>query len=41
MTKTNEKPSVEEKLKGYKAQNRQTAQKQPVKTKKKSKGKVK
>ena len=41
MTKTNEKPSVEEKLKGYQAQNRQTAQKQPVKTKKKSKGKVK
>ena len=41
MTNTNEKPSVEEKLKGYKARNRQTAQKQPVKTKKKSKGKVK
>lgn len=41
MTKTNEKPSVEDKLKEYKAQNQQMAQKQPVKTKKKSKGKVK
>lgn len=40
-TKTNEKLSVEEKLKGYQAQNQQMAQKQPVKTKKKSKGKVK
>lgn len=38
--KTNEKPSVEEKLKGYKAQKQQAVQKQPVRSKSKTKGKM-
>lgn len=38
--KTNEKPSVEEKLKGYQAQKQQAVQKQPVRSKSKTKGKM-